>query len=105
MRTPDPGDDPPVFPLAIPLLAGPGAITAIILLTDQPGGDPLTTVGVFAKMIATYALVFPMFPMASSIERVRGDTEIPAVTRRPGIVLSVLRVQFVLDGLPNVSIG
>ncbi|MBJ3761718.1 MarC family protein [Maribius pontilimi] len=102
---PEHDDDPSVFPLAIPLLAGPGAITSIILLTDQAGSDPLSVGAVFGIMLAIYALVFALFMMAGPIERALGDTGILVVTRLLGMLLSALSVQFVIDGLRSSGLA
>lgn len=95
----DPGDDPSVFPLAIPLLAGPGSITSIILLTDQASGEPLLQAGIFGVATVVYGICFILFLSAGWIERALGDTGVLVVTRLLGMLLSALSVQFVLDGL------
>lgn len=92
------GDDPSVFPLAIPLIAGPGSIASIILLTGQrPGVEGLAMVlGVTAAVLV---LVMLMFLASGLIERALGKTGITVVTRLLGMLLAALSVQFVLDGL------
>jgi multiple antibiotic resistance protein len=97
-------DDPSVFPLAIPLIAGPGAITTIILLVGQTEG---TTgyAAVMGVLLAIIALVFLMFLSASTIERLLGKTGITVVTRLLGMLLAALSVQFVLDGLGSFGLG
>ena len=90
--------DPSVFPLAIPLIAGPGAIASMILLAGQvPGiGGLAMVVGV---MLAILALLFTLFLVAGVFERLLGKTGIVVVTRLLGMLLAALSVQFVLDGL------
>jgi multiple antibiotic resistance protein len=100
----EPDDDPSVFPLAIPLIAGPGAIATVILLVGQTD----TTAGYFAVMgvlAAVLALVFLMFLSASTLERMLGKTGITVVTRLLGMLLAALSVQFVLDGLSSFGLG
>lgn len=100
----EPDDDPSVFPLAIPLIAGPGAIATVILLVGQTD----TTAGYFAVMgvlAAVLALVFLMFLSASALERMLGKTGITVVTRLLGMLLAALSVQFVLDGLSSFGLG
>ncbi|MEM1361958.1 MAG: MarC family protein [Pseudomonadota bacterium] len=91
--------EPSVFPLATPLVAGPGAMAAMMLLTS----DQATSIGdsaqVFAAMIAVLSLVLALFLMAGVIERALGRTGILVVTRLMGMLLAALSVQFVLDGL------
>ncbi len=90
--------DPSVFPLAIPLIAGPGAIASIILLVgDQPGWIGFAWVVVL--MISVVMLVFFSFLLAGMFERLLGKTGIVVVTRLFGMLLAALAVQFVLDGL------
>ncbi len=99
----DADDDPSVFPLAIPLLAGPGGIASMILLTDQTGGDVWASAGIFGAMLGVFAIVFLLFLAARAIERALGDTGILVVTRLLGMLLAALAVQFILDGLSNVT--
>lgn len=94
----DSSDDPSVFPLAIPLIAGPGSIASVILLTGQSPG----LVG-FALVLAIAAsvllIVFALFLAAGLLERGLGKTGILVITRLLGMLLAALSVQFVLDGL------
>ncbi|MGR3501501.1 MarC family protein [Pseudaestuariivita sp.] len=92
--------DPSVFPLAIPLIAGPGAIASVILLAGQTEGYA----GIFTVLgitLAVVALVFALFLTATPMERLLGKTGINVVTRVLGMLLAALSVQFVLDGLRN----
>ncbi len=92
--------DPAVFPLAIPLIAGPGAIAAMILLTGEQEGAPGPQAAVFAVMAAVLAFQLGLFLYgAPVIERALGRTGINVVTRLMGMLLAALAVQFVLDGL------
>ena len=91
-------DDPSVFPLSIPLIAGPGSIATVILLSGQkPGleGFALVMCGVVAVLIVMLA----MFLSSGLFERALGKTGINVVTRLLGMLLAALSVQFVLDGL------
>ena len=90
--------DPSIFPLAIPLISGPGAIASVILLAgQQPGWAGFgIVVGV---MLSVILLVFLCFLTATFFERLLGKTGIIVVTRLFGMLLAALAVQFVLDGL------
>ncbi|GGB97034.1 UPF0056 inner membrane protein [Marivita lacus] len=90
--------DPSVFPIAIPLIAGPGAIASIILLVGQADG-PVGMASVLGVMVGVLAIVFLLFLSASPIERALGKTGIVVVTRLLGMLLAALSVQFVLDGI------
>ena len=93
-------EDPSVFPLALPLIAGPGAITTMILLTD--GADTVGTVSAIGVMLAVIAVVLILFQLAAPLERLLGPTGINVVTRLLGMLLAALSVQFVLDGLSDL---
>lgn len=100
----DEGDDPSIFPIAIPLIAGPGAIATVILLAGQrPGLEGLAWV--IGVMLLVIALVFVMFLMAGYLERALGKVGINVVTRLLGMLLAALAVQFVLDGLRGIGVA
>ncbi|MBA86017.1 MarC family protein [Thalassobius sp. S69A] len=91
-------DDPSVFPLGIPLIAGPGAIATMILLAgQQPGYAGIALV--LGIMVSVLVIVFLLFMTAGWLEKALGKTGISVVTRLLGMLLSALAVQFVLDGL------
>ena len=93
------------FPLAIPLLAGPGAITATVLLAGQAGGRavPLTIlIGVIA--VVTVACL-ATFLAAERIGKLLGITGNVVLARLLGVILAALAVQFVLDGVRAVFAG
>lgn len=90
--------DPSIFPLAIPLTAGPGSIATVILLAGQTPGllGTLTIIGIVAAVL----IVVLSFYLASGLlERALGKTGINVATRLLGMLLAALAVQFVLDGL------
>lgn len=96
------GEDPSIFPLAIPLIAGPGAIASVILLTGQKPG--LAGLGIVAGItLAVLLVVFALFLASGLLERALGKTGITVVTRLLGMLLAALSVQFVLDGLRAFS--
>ncbi len=90
--------DPSVFPLGIPLIAGPGSIATVILLAGQHRGiEGLATV--IAVMVAIMAIVLAFFMSSGLLARLLGKTGINVVTRLLGMLLAALSVQFILDGL------
>lgn len=99
-----PEDDPSVFPLATPLIAGPGAMAAMILLAGQNGGGWQVVVMTHAVMAAVVGLVLVFFLLGGLLERLLGHTGIVVVTRLLGMLLAALSVQFVLDGLADLGI-
>ena len=90
--------DPSVFPIAIPLIAGPGAIATMILLMGRANG-PAEMAGVLGIMATCLAVVMTFFLSAGMIERLLGRIGITVITRLLGMLLAALSVQFVLDGL------
>ncbi|MCE0504599.1 MarC family protein [Roseivivax sp. GX 12232] len=96
--------DPSVFPMAIPLLAGPGAITSVILLVSR-AGDPAELATVFAVMFGVLAIALVLLLTSGFIERVLGKIGITVVTRLLGLLLAALSVQFVADGLLAFGFG
>jgi len=91
------GHDVSVFPLAIPLLAGPGAITTVLLYT---GGRSATELAAFvAVLLAVLLLTLVSLLLAPRIMRLFGETGSNVLTRVLGVLLAALAVQFVLDGI------
>ncbi|SLN36647.1 hypothetical protein TRL7639_01787 [Falsiruegeria litorea R37] len=90
--------DPSVFPLGIPLIAGPGSIATMILLAGQhPGVQGLTMV--IGVMLAVMAVVLALYLVSGPLARLLGKTGLNVVTRLLGMLLAALSVQFILSGL------
>jgi multiple antibiotic resistance protein len=90
--------DVAVFPLAIPLLAGPGALTSIMLLMG--GATSLAARGrVLASLVIVMGLALLALLAAAAVARLLGVTGANVVTRVLGVVLAALATQFVIDGL------
>jgi multiple antibiotic resistance protein len=90
-----------VFPLAIPLIAGPGAISATILLASQ-APDASGTAGLIALIVLMIGACLIVFLAADRIERALGDTGRIVVSRLLGLILAALSVQFVADGVTAI---
>ncbi len=86
------------FPLAIPLMAGPGAITASVLLAGRTDGDTWRLAALLAVIAAVLALCFIVFVLAARIVRLLGTTGNVVLSRLLGVLLAALAVQFVIDG-------
>jgi len=93
--------DPSVFPLATPLIAGPGAIATMILLAGEAGDDWLMKSTMLVVLAAVITLVIIAFFIGGRLERLMGETGINVLTRLLGMLLAALAVQFVLDGLAD----
>ena len=86
-----------VFPLAIPLIAGPGAITTVLLYTN--GSDAAATAEILGVLVVVLLLVLASLLLAGRIMRLFGETGANVLARVLGVLLAALAVQFVLDGL------
>jgi multiple antibiotic resistance protein len=87
------------FPLAIPLMAGPGAITATVLLAGRSGGDPLRLGLLLAVIAVVLAICLLVFTVAARIGKLIGTTGNIVMSRLLGVLLAALAVQFVIDGV------
>ena len=93
------------FPLAIPLMAGPGAITATLLLAGQTRTQPLLLAGLLGVVMVVMAACLGAFVIASRIARLLGVTGSVVLSRLLGVLLAALAVQFVIDGVRVVLRG
>lgn len=97
-------DDVSVFPLAIPLIAGPGAIASLLLLLERAGGDVAREVGVLAVLLLVLGASLVCLLAAARVVAVLGVTGTNVVGRVLGLVLAALAVQFILDGLRQAGV-
>lgn len=95
-------EDITVFPLAFPLIAGPGAMTSVVLLMGNAQGDLLRTAAVIGVLVAVLALLLALLLMAPRVLAALGVTGSNVVSRVLGIILAALAVQFVIDGLKSI---
>jgi multiple antibiotic resistance protein len=87
------------FPLAIPLMAGPGAITATLLLSGQAGGK-IVPLAILLGVVMTVSVVcLGTFLLASRLNRLLGTTGNVVSSRLFGVLLTALAVQYVIDGV------
>ncbi|MCB6177283.1 MarC family protein [Rhodobacter sp. Har01] len=108
----EPDHDPSVFPLATPLIAGPGAIASMILLVGQaeaqagaaPFADWRGAAAVIGLMLAMMAVTFAFLLASPPLERLLGRTGVIVITRLLGMLLAALAVQFVIDGVRQTGL-
>jgi len=86
-------------------MAGPGAITATVLLAGRTGGDPVRLALLVAIIAIVMAACLIVFLAASRIERLLGVTGNTVLSRLLGVLLAALAVQFVIDGVRAVMAG
>jgi multiple antibiotic resistance protein len=96
-------DDPSVFPLATPLIAGPGALATMIMLAGAGQGG-LHLLAVLGVMVLVLVCCFLLFLLAPMLERGLGRTGTMVVTRLLGMLLAALSVQFILDGMRGAGL-
>jgi multiple antibiotic resistance protein len=87
------------FPIAIPLVAGPGAMTATVLLAGQANARPIYVATLLAVIAIVIGLCIAVFEIARRVGSVLGTTANVVLSRILGVVLAALSVQFVIDGI------
>lgn len=97
-------DDPSVFPLATPLIAGPGSMATMILLSGETSAAFSTSLIAMLAMISVVGITCLLFLMGSVFERLLGKTGINVISRLMGMLLAALAVQFVVDGLRGLGV-
>jgi multiple antibiotic resistance protein len=93
------GQDISVFPLAIPMLSGPGVIATILLLTSQAGGDPRRLASVALAITLVFLVAYISLYLGARLIALLGEGGVHIATRVMGIVLAALAVQYVLNGI------
>ncbi len=95
-------DELSVVPLGIPLLAGPGAISTVMIYEGNAGNDPFLIAAVFIAILITTVLSYIILRLGGPIFRAFGRVGVMAVTRVLGLLLAAVGVQFVLNGVAAV---
>lgn len=93
-----------VFPIAIPMTAGPAALTSIVLYMEQAEGVFMNQAAVIGTMLALLLLVYVLMRSANWVEKVIGQNVINIISRIMGVILSSLAFEFVLKGFQDVGI-
>ena len=93
------------FPLAFPLMAGPGAITATVLLAGRTEGNMVAFGLLLGVICAVLAICYVAFLAAGRIARTLGITGNVVLSRLLGVLLAALAVQYVIDGIRAVLAG
>jgi multiple antibiotic resistance protein len=91
-------EDVSVFPMAMPMLAGPGAIAAVMLLMNEAEGWGEMS-QVLAALVAVLAITAAALVAAGPLIRLLGDKVEAVITRLLGVLLAALAAQYVIDGL------
>jgi multiple antibiotic resistance protein len=102
LQSPEPterGEDISVFPLAMPMLSGPGTIATILLLTSQAGGDMQKLIAIGVAIGTVFLVSFIVLYLGARLIGLVGEGGVHIATRVMGIVLAALAVQYVLNGI------
>lgn len=94
-------EDISVFPIAIPLLTGPGAITTVILVL-RAGETPILKTTAVAAILLTFTLAYFIFRFAVRINKFMGVTVSLVITRVMGLFLGAIAVDFIAEGVWNI---
>ena len=97
--------DPAAFPLAIPLMAGPGAIAATLLLAGRAQGDVLELALLIAAIALVALICFGVCLAATRIEKTLGASGALVLAKLLGVLLAALAVQYVIDGARALLTG
>jgi len=92
-------EDVSVFPMAMPMLAGPGAIAAVMLLMNEAKGDWAEQGQILGALAAVLVITAAALVAAGPLIRLLGDKVEAVITRLLGVLLSALAAQYVIDGL------
>jgi len=96
--------NPAVFPLAIPMIAGPGTIATVLVLVSIAHGNGYEEALVFAAYASAIVVTWICMRASAQLLRIIGTTGIHVVTRLFGILLSALAIQFVINGLAETPL-
>lgn len=97
------GDDPAIVPLGMPIIAGPGAISTVMVLMGQADGV-IEVAALHVAIVLTVAITVAVLWLAPVLMRRLGASGIALVTRVLGLIMCVIGIQFVIDGATPVVI-
>jgi multiple antibiotic resistance protein len=95
-------DDIAIFPMAIPMLAGPGAIATVIVLMSRAAWNPVRTIAVFAAIAVVSASAWLFMRSAASAQRLLPKTLLRAFERIMGLLLAAVAVEFIAGGIRDL---
>lgn len=98
-------EDISVFPMAMPMLAGPGSIASIVLLMSRADGNWEAQAAVLAAMLAVLVITFLGLLAAGPLLKMMGKTVSAVITRLLGVILAALAAQFIFDGIKHAFMG
>ena len=96
-------EDVGIIPLGIPMLAGPGSISTVMVLVSQ-SADWKHSAVILSAIVVTSALSFAVLAAADRVRSFLGETGIRILTRMMGLLLTAIAVQFILNGLKDLAV-
>lgn len=96
---PPAGEDVAIFPMAIPMLAGPGTIATVLVLATQAGRDVRRLLILALVLASIYVIAWPILHASDRLIRRIGEGKVGIITRVLGIILAALAVQYVFNGI------
>jgi multiple antibiotic resistance protein len=93
------GEDVAIFPMAIPMLAGPGTIATVLVLATQAGGDARRLGALALTLACIYLISWPVLYASDRLIARMGESKVGIITRVLGIILAALAVQYVFNGI------
>lgn len=91
-----------VFPMTIPLLAGPGALTLSILLFSK-SSEVSADIGVIVAILAVFIITLTLMLLSKYLKKIIGKTGDEILRRFLGVILAALAIQFIYDGIINLA--
>jgi multiple antibiotic resistance protein len=95
-------EDISVFPLAIPLIAGPGTLASLLILTTEVDGHEWGLVMILGIVVVVLSIAYVLFRLSKRLAYIFGQTGINVVTRVLGVLLTALAVQYIASGVTVV---
>ncbi|PSN18709.1 MarC family transcriptional regulator [filamentous cyanobacterium CCP5] len=92
-------EDVAVFPMALPLLAGPGTLATVLVLATQAGSDMLRLSAIAIMLACVYLISWPILYASDRLITLMGESKVGILTRVFGIILAALAVQYVFNGI------
>ncbi|OHD69594.1 MAG: hypothetical protein A2W19_00885 [Spirochaetes bacterium RBG_16_49_21] len=103
-ESPEEDRDVSVFPLAIPMLCGPGNIAALVMFSTQAGGDIVKVMIIMIVSVTVFIIAMLVMFFSGYIGSALGDTGISIIQKLMGLILSAMSVQFIRNGLSELGI-
>lgn len=96
-------DDPSIVPLGMPIIAGPGAISTVMVLMGQ-SGSALEAVGLILAIVGVIAVTAAFLIVSPKLVRFLGQSGVHVVTQVMGLIMCVIGIQFIINGIRPIVV-